>query len=123
MSEQRALTRDTRLAAALGSLGIPIEIRKSLDSTTGKVIYFYYLSLRSVCGRHDTRRIKHQIRSGKLEKIDPAHEALTALRAMHNRERRLDLLNKGTFMQLVRVPGTQLWQSVPGDTGLPGRAG
>lgn len=123
MSEQHTLTRDTRLAAALGSLGIPIEIRKQQDATTGKLLVLLHLGLRSVCGRHDSRSLKHGIKSGKLEAKDPAHEALTALRAMHNREARLDFLNKGVFMRLVQVPRTMLWQYVPGDTGLPGRAG
>lgn len=121
MSEQRTLTRDTRLAAALGSLGVPIEIKKTRDAYSGKVLYVYHLGLRSVCGHHDARKLKVSIPNGSLEHQDPAHEALTCLRAMMNRERRLDFQNKGTFMRLARVPGTELWQYVPGDTGLPGK--
>jgi hypothetical protein len=123
MSEQRTLTRDTRLAAALGTLSIPIEIRKNRDGKTGKVLYMFHLALRSLCGRHDTCKLKAGIKSGKLEARDPAHEALTALRAMMNRERMLDFQNKGTFLRLAPVPRTALWQYLPGDTGLPGRAG
>lgn len=123
MSEQRTLTRDTRLAAALGTLGVPIEIRKTRDANTGKVLYMFHLGLRSVCGRHDTRRLKTRIANGMLEAHDPAHEALTALRAMLNRERLLDFQNKGVKLRLAAVPNTQLWQYVLGDAGLPGRAG
>lgn len=123
MAEQRTLTRDTRLAAALGTLGIPIEIQKTRDSVSGKLLYIYHLGLRSVCKRHDTRRLKHAVKNGSLEARDPSHEVLTALRAMLNRERRLDFQNKGTFMRLVPVPNTCLWQYVPADTGLPGRNG
>lgn len=123
MSEQRTLTRDTRLAAALGTLGIPIEIRKSREAASGKVFTLFHLALRSLCGCHDTRRLKAQIANGRLEAMDPAHEALTALRAMMNRERLLDFQNKGNFMRLAAVPHTPLWQYVAGDSGLPGKAG
>jgi hypothetical protein len=123
MSEQYTLTRDTRLAAALGTLGVPIEIRKNRDAQSGKVLYMYHLGLRSLCRRHDARQLKTRIGNGRLERENPTHEVLTALRAMINRERLLDFQNKGVFMRLDSVPGTSLWQYVPGDTGLPGRAG
>jgi hypothetical protein len=125
MTEQRTLTRDTRLAAALGSLGggIPIEIHKTRDAKSGKLLYIYHLHIRSLCGQHDARRLKAGVLSGSLEALDPSHELLTALRAMMHRERLLDFENKGDFMRLERVPATQLWQYVPGDTGLPGRSG
>lgn len=123
MMEQCTLTRDTRLAAALGTLGVPIQIRKTIDDRSGKVLHIYHLSLRSVCGRHDARLLKSRISNGRLERENPSHEALTALRAMMNRERRLDFQNKGVFMRLAPVPRTHLWQYLPGDTGLPGKAG
>lgn len=123
MSEQRTITRDTRLAAALGTLGVVIDIRKTLDDRSGKLLKMFHLGLRSVCRRHDTRLIKARILNGRLEAKDPAHEALTALRAMMNRERMLDFQNKGIFLRLAIVPGTSIWQYVAGDTGLPGRAG
>ena len=123
MAEQRTLTRDTRIAAALGTLGAPIEIHKTRDAKTGKVLYIYHLGVRSTCGRHDIRRLKSQILNGSLEDRDPQHEALTTLRAMMNRERLLDFQNKGIFMRLSPVPDTKLWQYVPGDAGLPGKQG
>lgn len=123
MAAQRTLTRDTRIAAALGTLGVPIEIRKTVDSRSGKTLCMFHLGLRSACGRHDARTLKHQIATGQLEARNPAHEALTALRAMLNRERLLDFQNKGVLMRLARVPGTDLWQYVAGDTGLPGKQG
>ena len=122
MSEQRTLTRDTRLAAALGTLGVPIEIHKTREAYSGKVLYIFHLGLRSVCGRHNTCQLKARIANGRLEHEDPTHEALTALRAMMNREKLLDFQNKGVFLRLEAVPNTPLWQYVPGDTGLPGRA-
>jgi hypothetical protein len=123
MTEQRTLTRDTRLAAALGTLGVPIEIHKTRDAQSGKVLYIYHLGLRSVCGRHDTRRLKSQINNGRLEAAEPTHEVLTALRAMKNREALLDFQNKGAFLRLAAVPQTPLSQYLPGDAGLPGKQG
>lgn len=123
MAEQRTLTRDTRLAAALGTLGVPIEIHKTRDAASGKVLYIYHLSLRSVCGRHDTRRLKAWISNGRLETTDPTHEVLTALRAMQNREALLDFQNKGIFLRLAAVPNTPLWQYMPGYEGLRGKQG
>lgn len=123
MTEQRTNTRDTRLAAALGTLGIPIEIRKTTDALTGRQFCLFQLGLKSLCGRHHTPALKSGILNGKLEAKDPSHEALTALRAMHNRERLLDFQNKGVFIRLAPVPNTALWQYVPGDSGLPGQQG
>jgi len=123
MTEQRTITRDTRLAAALGTLGVPIEIRKSTDARTGKQLYLFQLGLKSVDGRHNARALKHWIRNGKLEARQPEHEALTALRAMQNRELLLDFQKKGVFLHLAAVPNTCLWQYVQGDTGLPGQKG
>ncbi len=117
------ITRDTRLAAALGTLGVPIEIRKTLDARSGRMFYQFQLGLRSECGRYLAARLKHQIRSGRLERMQPDHEALTALRGMRNRELILDLQNKGRFIWLAEVPKTNLWQYVPGDSGLPGARG
>lgn len=123
MAEQHTLTRDTRLASALGTLGIPIEIRKSRDATSGKVLYIYHLPLRSICGHHDTRRLKAQVLNGRLEATDPSHELLTALRATQCRKVLLDFQNKGNFIRLAPVPHTALWQYLSGDMGLPGKAG
>lgn len=121
--EQRTITRDTRIAAALGTLGIPIQIFKSLDAASGRQVYHFSLALRSACGRHDTRSLKRSIGSGSLEDRFPAHEALTCLRAMQNRTRVLDFQNQGKLIRLAPVPRTRLFQYLPGDTGLPGTGG
>lgn len=116
-------TRDLRVAAALGSLGVVIKIDTSADARSGNQRTLFILGLRSLDGRHDTKLLVRRAKVGALQSQEPTHEFLTGLRAMQNREMILDLQKKGSFLELQQVPGTEIWQYVPGCQGLPGLAG
>lgn len=123
MIEQWTSTTDVRMAAGLGTLGVEIQLRRTIDTKRGADVTRFFLALKSACGRHDTRTLKLWTENGYLERKHPEHELLTTIRGMMNRERVLDLQNKGIFMELRRVKGTEIWQYVRGERGLPGVAG
>lgn len=124
MIEQWTTTRDTRVAAALGTLGVPTRIKRTLIERKGEQTTRFYLALRGIDERvRCTQTLLAQWKRGALESNQPAHPFLTVLRAFANRNMLLDCANKGEFVRLVRVPGTEVWQYVRGNEGLPGIAG
>ena len=115
-------TRDTKEAAALATLGIPIRIDKAIDSKTGREFYTFYLCAKTEEGAMLTSRLRRMYREKQLEAQTPGHPLLWCLVALRNRERLLDLANKGRFVSLVKMKGGQcLLQD--SDQGLPGLAG
>jgi hypothetical protein len=122
--EQWTSTEDTRVAAAMGNLGVVIRLHRTLREKTGVTDTRFHLSLINTDGDVQTKRVLALWRKGRLEKDEPAHPFLTGMRAQVNRELLLDCANKGTRIRLVKVPGTEIWQYVRGgDLGLPGVAG
>lgn len=122
--EQWKLTYDTRVAAAFGTLGVPIRISTTIIEATGQKRTTYHLGLTSADGLYKTGAIHQGWKSGKLEHATPDHPFLTCLRALENRRCLLELLHKpGATMRLVPIAATGIWQyTVPGDE-LPGIRG
>lgn len=116
-------TRDTRLAAALGSMGVMIKLETSADALSGHRRTLFFLGTKSMDGRHDTKLLIARFQSGFLEQNEPGCELLTNLRGMMNRDMILDLQHKGEFMELRPVGKTGVWQYVRGRSGLPGVSG
>jgi hypothetical protein len=123
MLEQWTTTTDTRMAAAFGTIGVPVRLRTTIIERTATRSTRFYIALQSVDGDYKTGAIRSAFESGKLSKTDPAHPFLTILRAFENRRLFLDFQNKGRCCTLVQVPGTEIWQYVPSSTGLPGLDG
>jgi hypothetical protein len=120
--EQWITTVDTKLAAAFGTLGMPIRVRNTFDELTGTEIVRFQVGVVNVEGNMETRRLRSCLKNGSLEAKEPAHPFLTILRAYRNRDMVLDCANKGTRIRLAPIPGTRLFQYLPGDSGLPGIA-
>lgn len=122
--EQWKLTRDTRVAAAFGTLGVPIRIATTIIEATGQRRTTYHLALCSVDRVYSTPLIDRDWKKGTLEQKDPTHPFLTCLRALENRRQLLELIHKpATTLRLVQVGTTGIWQYTrPGDA-LPGVAG
>jgi len=116
-------TTDTRIATALGTMGVPCKLNTTLVEATATRETVFSMGSKSVCGRHDTRRILSDFRSGKLEQAEPAHAFLTILRAIANRNAILDIQNKGISHVPRQVGDTCVWQMVRSNEGLPGCAG
>jgi hypothetical protein len=118
--EQWITTVDTKLAAAFGTLGMPIRVRNTFDELSGNEIVRFQVGLQNVEGTMQTKHLRACLKNGSIEAKQPAHPFLTILRAYKNRDMVLDCANKGTRIRLAPVPGTRLFQYLPGDSGLPG---
>ena len=121
--EQWILTSDTRLAAAFGTMGVPIRLKATLIEKTGERITRFCLALQNIEGTFITGALKKQWEKGTLEKTTPAHPFLTILRGMENRRVFLDFINKGIPCRLVQTSAPGIYQYIPGGDGLPGIAG
>ena len=119
MSQAWTSTLDTATAATFGTLGVPIRLETTLVEQTGRRTTRFHLALTSLDRAYDTRQIRAHFRSGKLEDRTPAHPFLTGMRSLQNRRALHDTLKTGARYQLVRVPGTELWQYVPGGWSVP----
>jgi hypothetical protein len=113
-------TRDRRLAAALGSLGVAIHLRTTYLEKQGVRVTRFLLELVSVDKKFATKPLQKGWKDGSLQSKDPAHPLLTMMRAFENRDRLLDFAKQGKPCHLVRVPGTRDHQYVSATTGLPG---
>jgi hypothetical protein len=114
-------TRDTRVAAALANLQVPVDLKAVYDERTGREEATFFFEPHSPDGKFLADPILGGFRSGKLERTDPAHPFLTGLRAQVNRERQLDLANKGIRCRLVPVAQGAVWHYVPDPAAaLPG---
>lgn len=118
--ERWITTRDTKLAAAFGTCGMPLRIKNTYDEQTGSEIVRFQIGQTNVEGTMQTGKIRACVKNGSMEANQPGHPFLTILRAYRNRELILDCANKGTPIALQRVAGSKVFQYVPGDTGLPG---
>lgn len=118
-------TRDTRLAAGLGSLGVPVRLDSMVDERTGRSQTTFYLGNKSADGFFvpNTKTLKDRYIDGSLEAAEPAHALLDSMRGMYNWSMILDAVNKGRRIRLARVPGTSRTVYVDGDSGFAGVAG
>jgi hypothetical protein len=121
--EQWIITKDTRVAAAFGTLGVPVRLKTTLIEQTGETVTRFFLGLVNIAGTVRTGALKRQWEAGELEKTTPAHPFLTVLRAMENRVKLLDFLHQNVRCHLVETAAQGIWQYVPGGDGLPGVAG
>lgn len=118
-------TLDLRVAAAMAILDIPVRVNSTVETRTGSRRTTYRIGLKSVCGTYATARILADWKSGALEKTDPAHPFLTAMRAQESRRAVMACMKDpaDTFAP-ARVGDTPVWQLVPRrGCGLPGLSG
>jgi hypothetical protein len=115
--EQWTFTTDTGIAAAFGTLGMPVKIYKGMIEKEALVRVRFGIGLMDLEGKYKTKKIQSAHRAGKL----PAdHPFRVILGTFAIRERILDFANKGIFLRHVRETGTALWTYQPSDSGLPG---
>lgn len=116
-------TRNLRVAAAFGNLGVPVRIERMIDERTGRADTTFYLGKNDTLNLFSTKAIKDLYESGELAKNDPGHHLLDGLGGMHNREKILDATEKGRFIRLSKVKGADRAVYVDGDSGFPGIKG
>jgi hypothetical protein len=114
MMETWKTTKDTRMAAALAALGIPVKVHVTVDTRTGKRMVTFAVGMRSADGKFAAGPLCARFKSGRLEKEEAGHRFLTGLRACHSREAMCAFVKdaaQGVAWQRVR--GTAVWQIVP----------
>lgn len=115
--EQWTLTKDVREAAAFGTIGMPIKLRKTMVARTNRVEVVFHIGLMNQEGTERTKKIQADYRAGKLR---PTHPFLTILRTFSNRNAILDLQQKGRRIALRPTNAPGIWRYEDGDSGLPG---
>lgn len=124
MMEQWTSTKDTREAAACGTLGITGKIESTLVEKTADQSTRIHLQLQSLDGKWRTKGLLRDWRSGKMAQEEPAHPFVTIQRGFENRLCLLDFQNKGVPLRLMEIGSTGIYQYVrEGGEGLPGTAG
>lgn len=118
--EQWTTTEDTKLAAAFGTLGMPLRINRMLDEKSGRATCRFSIGLINVEGNYRTAQLRHALTTGQMEEKAPGHPLLTILRTFANRELLLDFQKKGTGILLQPVAGAATWQYREAMGGLPG---
>ena len=116
-------TPKTILAAALGTLGVPIRLEKMLDEKTGTGRRDFFLGPQSLDGKYQTGSIKARFDSGELTRDVPDHPVSDIVWAKHSRDRILDCLNKGTRINLVTQSNSSKLRTFyhpGGNGGFPG---
>ena len=117
-------TQKTILAAALGTLDVPVRIERSLDERTGKARCDFHLGDVSADGKLNAHSIKTHYENGQLLRDLPEHPVLDIIFAKQNRDRLLDAVNRGERIQFVRQSGTQrTFYRTGGDCSFPGLEG
>lgn len=110
-------TTNTKIAACLGALGIPIRTDVCQDERTGRHLTTFFCGLSSALPgmRHETEGVLRDWKSGALEKSDPWHPFLCGLRAEHNYELLLDAQARGRRLRLAAVAGGHATLYADGD--------
>lgn len=118
--EQWTFTSDTALAAAFGTLGMPLRVLRDFISGHSAQTVRFGIGLLSTDGGHKTKKLTSDLKSGKLAVSSPDHPLLVMLAAFRNREKLLDCANRGAGIRLERENGSLIHSYRPGDSGLPG---
>jgi hypothetical protein len=118
--EQWTTTEDVKLAAAFGTMGMPLRINRCHDDSTGTETCRFGVGLCNVEGTESTAKLRAALNNGTLIQNKPNHALLVILRTFENRERILDFAKQQKGMTLMRQPGADTWQYFDGPAGLDG---
>lgn len=120
-------THNTMLAAAAVTCGIPVTTHRKVHEGTGEEQRTFTLSPKSLLSNHaiDTAALLKTYYNGQLEKADPSHCLLDALRGLRNRAALIKWLkdripHRLTLCEDSRCPRTLY---IPGQPSQPHPAG
>lgn len=114
-------TRDTRVAAAMANLRIPVTIKSVFDEHSGREESTFFFQAASPDGKWRASPIRGAWKTGTMEARTPAHPFLTGIRAQVNRERILDMAVKGHRFTLQPAAAGAVWTYQPdSQASLPG---
>jgi hypothetical protein len=98
-------TRDLKMVAALGVLGIPL---LRFEGLVGSRTFWVATQGHWLDGRRaHADELVRGLKDGSLESENPEHRLLYAWQALLNRERLLDHLNREMELIQIRAPGTR----------------
>jgi len=114
-------TKDTRIAAALGTLGFPVRPEVVYDEKTGDSYTRFHVGLTSTIPtiKETSLKFKSLLKSKSLL---PEHPLLDCLRAFHNRKLLIQSLKKGSVCRVDSVAGGNrtVMVAAPGLAGAQG---
>lgn len=117
MSMTTIPTRDTRIAAAFGSLGILCKNEVIYDERSSTTSTTFHLSSTSADGSINTKQLRASLND---ETLGSEHPLVDCLRAIRNRRRLLDFLKDGCCIHLKSIADGTRSYFAEGGTGLPG---
>lgn len=105
MSQFAWQTQNTKEAACLGVLDLPIRTQRAVDARTGREVTQFFIGLTSVRRKPAYHRdtVLTAWKKGTLEQSEPLHPFLQGCRAEHNYEMLLDAQKTGRRIRLVGV--------------------
>ena len=132
MPEGWIKSTSVNLAAALSTLGVPVQVDQTTDAKSGRGWKTLLLGLEALPtdeiglvpdgdeeapppAQIKTRVIAELVRTGKLESADPTHPVLDALRALHNRERLLDWTQRNIRHCIAKTSRAPRSHLIPGE--------
>jgi hypothetical protein len=99
---------DLDLAAALGTLGVPMRPDVQVRSDSGKEFVTFFLATESLVNPElKTSRLIQMLRSGELEKQDPEHPLLYALTAIKSRHAITKTVRDAERLILINIKGSK----------------
>lgn len=109
-------TTDTRLAAAFQVLGMPLKLEVIVDERNRWRDVRYHIGMSSTLYPGlSTTTIRHDLKTGQLERTQPAHPFLDSMRANRNWDRLLDAMKKGRKIGLVKHRAVDRWTYEEGE--------
>jgi hypothetical protein len=105
--EHWVISKSTDEAAAFATLGMPIRVLRGMDTKQGKESVHFGIGMMNLEGTEKTKAIQGAFKSGKLART-PWHPYLVIRLAFENRNKILDLANRGELIRLkggVLAPG------------------
>ena len=117
-------TTNTIEAAALGTLGVPIRLDRTIlaGKRRGEIRIRWNVGPLSSDGRIDTGRLRARFASGELERAEPEHPYLDCYRGIRC-ESRLRDAQHGRRIELRRCGAAGRWQYEQGGAGWRGKHG
>ena len=99
---------DLDLAAAFGTIGVPMKPDVQVRADTGKEYVTVFLATeRATNPEFRTGQLMRLLKSGELEKVDPEHPLLYAVTAIKNRHAVTRAIQAAERMILISIKGSK----------------
>jgi hypothetical protein len=108
MTDSWIVCTDLDIAAAFGTIGVPMRPDVQFVAESGKEHVFMYLATESVTNPNfKTGALMKMLKDGRLEKEDPEHPLLYAITAVKNRHAITKAVRDTERLVLINVKGSK----------------